>query len=193
MIETETLILWARDLCTFVNGDQPPLFTKKDADPAMWPGEETRTPKQTAALRATAQKGLAVLAEWKHSARGGVPEKLVRMAENWLDHPLVRSTNLNYTPMDGALSLSDSGQLQVVPLFRSIDAQYAVTFAELIQKETPAFIRQCPEPCKKFWVNVRGARGYPRELCDEHYAESKRSKKWTKVKTEKSTKARKHK
>ena len=73
--------------------------------------------------------------------------------------------------MDGVLSLADDGRLQVEPRFRSADARYVVTFAELIQEDAPVMIKRC-DWCEAFFVSMKGARGAPRKLCDPHYKES---------------------
>jgi hypothetical protein len=184
MIEPETLIRWANDLVAFVNGEPAsPLFTAEDTEDdksyaAHRLPDELRTPEQIAALRATAKKGLAALAQ---SKKAHAPKKLRRLAEEWLDDDLVRSTHAayNFTPMDAVLSLSASGRLQVVPRFRSDDAKFAATFAELIQEDSPALIKRCAT-CQNFFVYLRGARGQPRKLCDRHYEQSKQTKRVTK-------------
>jgi hypothetical protein len=53
-----------------------------------------------------------------------------------------------------------------------------VTFAALIQPDAPATVRRCAT-CHRFFVALRGARGQPRKLCDEHYEQSKLTKKTT--------------
>jgi hypothetical protein len=189
MIEPNTIIRWAHELVAFVNGPQAnapvaEMYTAEDADqaPAEYRlPEEVRSEDQVTALRKRARACLTRLAKWQPSKEPEAPMKLVRMAEEWLDDDLVRSTNrsFNFTPMDGVLSLSEEGRLQVVPRFRSLDAQYAVTFAELIQEDSPAMIKRC-DTCQNFFVRLRGARGQPRKLCDEHYEQSKQTRKKTK-------------
>jgi hypothetical protein len=144
--------------------------------------DEPRTAKQLEDLRSQAKKALGSLAKWQPSKKRGAAAqaKLVREAARWLDAPLVRTTHAAYslTPMDAMLSLSPTGQLQVAPRFRSIDAQYAVTYAELIQGDCPALIKRCAT-CENFFAVMRGARGQPRKLCDAHYLESKQTRKKT--------------
>jgi hypothetical protein len=55
--------------------------------------------------------------------------------------------------MDGTLSLTENGRLQLTPMFRSTDAKFAVTFAELIGPEPSVLIQQCRHPgCQDFPV-----------------------------------------
>jgi len=178
MIEPKTLLTWTHELVAFANGhtEPHPLFTAVEAEPEesyrqyRLP-EEPRTPKQLEALRTTASKCLAALAKTKRSKV--VDAKLARLAEDWLDDPLVRSTSANFslTPMDGLLSLAEDGRLQVTPRFRSRDAQYAVTFAELIQPKPHRrpLVKRCDHfpACDKFCVR-EPKKGRPRLLCDEH-------------------------
>jgi hypothetical protein len=161
------------------------LFTARDYDAADYAAhslpEELRTAEQVNSLRTTANKALGALAKSQLSKRTAPAQsKLQRAAASWLNHPLVRSSHaaMSLTPMDGVLSLSATGQLQVAPRFSSPDAQYAVTFAELIQEDCPALIKRCAT-CANFFVYMRGARGQPRKLCDAHYEESKQTRKKT--------------
>ncbi len=179
MIETNTLIQWAEDLVAFAN-DAPsnPLFNSDDADPD-WAEyalpEEARTTDQVASLRKAIRRRLAELAKWQPSKNRApkVPSKLRGMAEGWLEDPLVQSTHRHHalTPMDGVLSLTDDGRLQVEPMFRSVDAKYAVTFAELIGPQPVALIRRCAV-CNKFFVCVLGRKGAPRKNCNEHRSDA---------------------
>lgn len=181
MIERETLIRWTEELVAFANGDDDtnPLFTEADIDledtAAHALPEEARTPEQTAALRKKARARLAMLArpKWDREVRS----KLIHAAERWLEDPLVRSTHDAYslTPMDGVLSLSESGQLEVAPRFRSPDARFAVTFAELIAPGAPARVKQCClATCQRFFVYLVGSRGQPRKACCTAHATTAR-------------------
>jgi hypothetical protein len=189
MIETETLTHRAHELAEFVNGHtQPhPLFTAEDAEEeesflAHRPPEEPRTPKQTDALRKRARACLVALAKVKRGKT--VNAKLARLARAWLEDDLVRDTHSahSYTQMDGVLSLSESGQLQVAHTrFRSIDAQHAVTFAELIQpapkgkkKKGPPFIKHCIT-CGDFFV-LPPLRQRPWSHCPRHRQEIQQTK-----------------
>lgn len=165
-------------------------WTTDDVNVADWEAhrlpDEARTPEQIAVLQATAKKGLTALAKWQPTKQREVPKKLVRLAEEWLDNDLVRSSHAayNFTPMDGVLSLSKEGRLQVMPRFRSPDAQYALTFAELVaprsrrkkEKSSIPIVRRCW--CGDFYVANK--RGQPRKLCDRHYEQSKQTRKKTK-------------
>jgi hypothetical protein len=187
MIEKETLIQWARELTALANGvlstnsDSP--FTEPDIDLSDFEAhrlpEDALSVAEGSAMKLLAERNLALLAEWQRSKRPSVPDKLVRAAKRWLDHDLVRSTHpaYNLTPMDGLLSLSREGQLQVIPRFRSEAAKFAVTFAELIQPDAPAFVKRCG--CGKFFIHERRARGQPRKLCDAHYELSKKNHRGT--------------
>jgi hypothetical protein len=186
MIEPNTLVLWAHELAEFVNGyaEPHPLFTEEDIEDneAYQLPQEPRTLKQLAALRERATRCLKALAKTKRSKV--IDEKLVRLADAWLAHPLVRSTHAayNFTPMDAVLSLSASGRLQVVPRFRSFDAQCATTFAELIQpapkgkkEKGPPLIKQCCiKTCREFFVLVPSRRR-PWSHCPRHRQEIKQT------------------
>jgi hypothetical protein len=181
VIEPKALIRWTYELVAFANEEKGSLFTAADVDPKDYEAhrlpDEPRTPAQVARLRARAKRNLGLLARWQPSKRDDVPSNLVRAAERWLNDPLVRSTHdaHSLTPMDGTLSLSPEGRLEVVPRFRSDDAKFAATFAELTQRDAPALVKQCAcDGCGKFLVRLRkGQRGQPKKLCDEHYEESK--------------------
>lgn len=186
MIETETLIRWTYELVAFANGEAgaSPLFTAEDFDAVDFEAhrlpDRPRTPEQMESLRKLARRALATLKDWQPS-KTEVPPRAVRVAAAWLDHPLVQDMHdaYSYTPMDGRLSLDENGRLQAEPRFRSPDAQYAVTFAELVRADAPAFIKQCW--CGKFSIRLARARGRPRKflLCREHHAQSLRTKKRT--------------
>ena len=171
MIETKTLIRLSHELVAFGNTPAPedlPAFQD------MIGSEHEEGVRTLAAQRKLAQAGLAELAAWKPSNESA-PPKLVRAALRWMDSPPVRNARGGHA----AFRLERDGRLQVVPEFHSGDwAKFAVTFAALIQPDAPAMVRRCAT-CKRFFVALRGARGQPRKLCDEHYEQSKLTKKTT--------------
>jgi predicted RNA-binding Zn ribbon-like protein len=179
MIEPKTLIRWIHELVSFANGepeDPSALFTEEDYDAADHAAHALTTvlptPEHMAALREATRQRLAKLAAWHPSkTKTECPKDLLRAARDWLVDPFVTSTHAAFifTPMDGVLSLTRSGELVVVPRFHSIDAQYAVTFAELIQADAPASVKKCATPgCSRFFVHVRGSRGQPPKHCLAH-------------------------
>lgn len=193
MIEPDTLNRLAHELAEFANGhaagDAAPLWTPADFDPqddaAHRLPDEPRSPAQIDALRERARICLAHLATTKRSK--AVDPKLLRLAAEWLEDPLVSSTHAAhaFTPMDGLLSLGPSGQLQMAhPRFRSLDARYAVTFAELIQptprgkkKKGPPLIGRCQlKACRDFFVQPP-LRARPWNYCPRHRFEVRQTKK----------------
>lgn len=177
MLDAQTTISWAMEMCEFVNGAPAnAMHALFAADASDWGAEyrlptEPRTPEQIGALRKALRRRFSLLARNKKRHR----RELRREVERWLDDPLVRSTNPNYnlTPMDGILSLSPDDRLQVTPNFRSRDARYAATFAELVGPDSPVVIRCCRfRECGHFFVHVVRGRGRPFENCPQHHSDS---------------------
>jgi predicted RNA-binding Zn ribbon-like protein len=178
MIEPKTLIRWTHELVSFVN-DEPeddPLFTQEDLD--LTAADHAAhaltvvlpTAEHMAALREATRRRLTKLAAWQPS-KAECPPGLLRAARDWLVDPFVASTHAAFifTPMDGVLSLTKSGELVIVPRFQSMDAQYAVTFAELLRADALASVKKCATPgCSRFFVHVRGSRGQPPKHCRAH-------------------------
>jgi predicted RNA-binding Zn ribbon-like protein len=177
MIEPKTLIRWAHELVSFVNGepeDASALFTEEDHEAADHAAHALTTvlpsAEHLALLREATRQRLIKLAAWRPS-KTGCPEDLLRAAREWLQDPFVTSTHaaFSFTPMDGVLSLTKSGELVVVPRFHSIDAQYAVTFAELLRAAAPARVQHCARTsCSKFFVYERGSRRRRPRMCPAH-------------------------
>lgn len=191
MIEPKALIALAHELAEFANGHaadaEELLWTAEDVDPqddaAHRLPEEPRTPAQMSALRLRARRCLAQLTKTKR--RKVADPALLRIAEDWLAHPLVSSSHTAhaFTPMDGVLSLGPSGQLQIAhPRFRSPDARYAVTFAELIQPppskgKGPPLIGRCElKSCEDFFVQPP-LRARPWKYCPRHRFEVRQTQK----------------
>jgi hypothetical protein len=180
MIEPTTIVRWAHELAEFLNGYEGPhpLYTAEDAedDAAFQLPTSPRMPKQSVDLRKRMGRALARLAKAKRSKT--VNPDLARIAAALLDHPLVRATNdnFNFTPMDGVLALNAGGRLQLAHArFRSIDAQYAATFAELIQPTAPGMIKRCIT-CEDFFIQLP-LRQRPWAHCPRHREEIRRTKK----------------
>jgi len=182
MIEPKTLIAWTHELVAFANGEADPLFNSADADPADAVSHGLPGGLQSEDLRAQTRARLVKLAAWSSTKRP-CPKSLLRAAREWLEDPAVTSTHAAFTfvPMDAVLSLTKSGELVAVPRFRTMDAQYAVTFAELLRSDAALSIKRCAlATCGNFFVHIRGTRGQPPKACSPAHSSTARVHKFRK-------------
>ncbi len=191
--ERATLVAWAMELVAFANGEPAPFNRHGAHNPLPL---EDRTAEQLAALRETARRRLAQLAEpksdWQPGKQERAPDRLLRAASRWLNDPSVTTTRapFPFVPMD-VLPLMIDNTLEVRPSFRSLDAQFAFTFSALILPNRPALIGRCSfkatkssEPCGKFFTHLLGAghAGRPPRNCEPHRSDGSANSKVRKAK-----------
>ena len=193
VIRYDLLIKWIDEMVAFANGESDlgsSLYDESDADldDSHRLPQEYRSTDQIAMLRKRVCSAFDRLIRVNDLRRSGFDRfervedlrswnRLRRWVMDWLEDPLVGSTHPAYgfTPIDAIISLDKNGRLQIVPLFRSIDAKYAVTFAELIDRDARVQVRRCRlNSCRKFFTRVRGQRGRPPESCCAAHASTAR-------------------